>query len=199
MKVYRIKFDSYNSQKNFPARSARKQGEANFLRAFEQVYYCQFQRNNYNISGYEFAVQSFGRADLVWMTWNPSFALNDTSMHALRQHLRRRKLIAFEAKLKDWQKALQQAFRYRYFADKVIVVMPHSTILPALANLESFHLLKVGLWSFNEKTGIIREYYSPNQSKALNKEARELALDLIIRKIDLRKVQKNVDSIVKLV
>ena len=56
----------------------------------------------------------------------------------MEKQLSRRQLFAFEAKIKDWQRALQQAFRYRYFADKSIVVMPLANAARAIDNLAVF-------------------------------------------------------------
>lgn len=191
--AHRIRFDFYNSRRNFPANISRKRGESNFLRAFERTYITQSKK--FGISASEFALQNYGRADLIWIAWNPAPLDEDFSAIALHRHLRRHKLIAFEAKLKDWRKGLQQAFRYRYFADKAIQVMPEETVAAAISNLESFERLEVGLWSFDKETERIREIYSPNQARALNKDAREKAISLISGKINLSKIREHFDAV----
>lgn len=194
-KAHRLKLDCFDSRKNFPDHIARKRGEANFLRAFERAYIERHRQPG--IAASEFALQHFGRADLVWIAWDPDGIGEDFSALALHKRLRRRKLVAFEAKLKDWKKGLQQAFRYRYFADKSVVVLPAEAIRPALVNLAQFRELEVGLWDFDKKSGRITEHFSPNRAKAMSRDAREEAISLISGKINFRKLRKHLDSVAK--
>lgn len=53
--------------------------------------------------------------------------------------------IAIEAKLKNWQKALQQAIRYQWFAMYSYVVMDSKFVQPALNNINEFKKNNVGL------------------------------------------------------
>jgi len=190
-----IKVDvgSFDSRTNFPPKYSAATYESSFLSSFEEAYLKKTQHQV--ILAPEFALQFFGRADLVWIAWNPSSIGENFSALALHKQLRRRKLIAFEAKLRDWKKGLQQAFRYRYFSDKSVLVMPAGSIRPALANLGQFIELEVGLWSFEKQTGRIIEHFSPNRSHAISKEAREEAISMISGKIDFCKIRKHLDSI----
>jgi len=54
-------------------------------------------------------------------------------------------LIAFEAKLKDWRYALDQAYRNTCFAHKSYVVVPQATALTAFAYIAEFRKRGVGL------------------------------------------------------
>jgi hypothetical protein len=54
-------------------------------------------------------------------------------------------LIAFEAKLRDWRSALDQAYRNTCFAHKSYVVVPQSTALTAFAYVAEFRSRCVGL------------------------------------------------------
>jgi hypothetical protein len=54
-------------------------------------------------------------------------------------------LIAFEAKLKDWRYALDQAYRNTCFAHKSYVVVPKGTALTAFAYVAEFKRRGVGL------------------------------------------------------
>lgn len=54
---------------------------------------------------------------------------------------------AFEAKLRDWKRALYQAIRYKSFAHYSWVLMDAAFIEPALANLERFEDKEIGLAS----------------------------------------------------
>jgi hypothetical protein len=54
-------------------------------------------------------------------------------------------LIAFEAKLKDWRCALDQAYRNTCFAHKSYVVVPKATALTAFVYVAEFKRRGVGL------------------------------------------------------
>lgn len=55
------------------------------------------------------------------------------------------KIIAYEAKLTDWQRALIQADRYRDFAHEAWVLMDAARVAPAIAKLDYFRSLNIGL------------------------------------------------------
>jgi hypothetical protein len=81
-------------------------------------------------------------------------------------------------KLTDWRKGLAQAYRYGYFSDLAIVVLPPESAKLARAELTLFRKLNVGLWSFHRATGRILRHFTPRASKPRNAKAREKALDL---------------------
>ncbi|MEJ7823408.1 MAG: hypothetical protein WKF85_13880 [Chitinophagaceae bacterium] len=57
--------------------------------------------------------------------------------------------IAIEAKLKNWKRALEQAFRYKWFSDQSYVVLDSKSIKPAIKNLNEFKKFEVGLAEIN--------------------------------------------------
>lgn len=69
--------------------------------------------------------------------------------------------IAFELKLRNWRRALSQAFRYRSFAGFSFVLMDHSTVKPALKNIDAFRKANIGLLSI-DKEGTLYLHYRPN-------------------------------------
>ncbi len=154
------------------------------MRAFERTYFARFAASG--LAAGEFSLAGFGVADLVWIGWAAGAEQKDFTALALEKQLSRRHIYAFEGKLKDWRRGLQQAFRYRYFADKAIVVMPFENAEAALANLDSFKLSSVGLWTFNVATEAIREHYTPTRVKAFSIKAREKAIRLLSSKINFR-------------
>jgi hypothetical protein len=54
-------------------------------------------------------------------------------------------VIAFEAKLTDWRRALHQAWRNSNFANRVYVVLPRANASAALRHREEFKRRRVGL------------------------------------------------------
>jgi len=183
--VYRIRAKAHNSRRNFGSESSRKRGESNFLRAFERAYFAQVGGG---IVANEFAQPQLGVADLVWIAWSKGDHSEDFTAVSLEKILKRRTLISFEAKLKNWQQALQQAYRYRYFSDKAIVVMPYENATPALKHLEVFEELKVGFWTFDRSTNRIKKHYTPTRVRALSKNSRQKAIAKISAQINLSKL-----------
>ena len=70
------------------------------------------------------------------------------------------KIVAIEAKLRNWKRALWQAYRYLEYSDQSWVLLDAYSIKPALANLLEFQRLNVGLASLSS-TNEIRFYFSP--------------------------------------
>jgi len=63
-------------------------------------------------------------------------------------------VFAFEAKLRNWRKALHQAWRNTSHAQRAYVVMPACASGPARANLRKFEVLGVGLCVIDEVGGV---------------------------------------------
>ena len=68
--------------------------------------------------------------------------------------------IAIEAKLKDWKRALKQAYRYKWFAEYSFVVIDEHYSKKAIENIDVFKKYNVGLASISVDGNLIR-YYSP--------------------------------------
>ena len=64
-------------------------------------------------------------------------------------------LIAFEAKLYDWKKAMNQAYRNTSFAHYSFVLLPFDTALKALAWETEFKKRNVGIYSLKKEEPII--------------------------------------------
>lgn len=64
------------------------------------------------------------------------------------------RLIAVEAKLKDWQGVLTQAYRNLQFADESWAVLDHAFIRPTIAQIERFKIAGVGLASIDRDRGL---------------------------------------------
>lgn len=59
-------------------------------------------------------------------------------------------VVAFEAKLTNWQKAMEQAWRNTSFANEVYVVLPRDFSRPALQHHPAFEDVGVGLCVMDE-------------------------------------------------
>ncbi|MCF8448545.1 MAG: hypothetical protein K9G49_01635 [Taibaiella sp.] len=86
-----------------------------------------------------------------------SYVNNEDSIFYIRKSYQKivTDLIAIEAKLKNWRRALDQAYRYKWFAKKSFVVLDAYNIKPALFNLNQFKKLNIGLAEINTKGSVI--------------------------------------------
>lgn len=85
-------------------------------------------------------------------------------------------IIAFELKLKNWKRAMKQAFRYRSFSNISYVVMPTKSINAALKNISLFEQYNIGLATFepnNSFTIIFKPEISKPYSDELNNKISE--------------------------
>jgi hypothetical protein len=172
-----------NPRRNLPAKSARKRGESNFLRAFERVYLSSLSTGGVARSDFDFS--GYGIADLVWVSWQSQVKADDMTAIGLTKRPKVR-VMAFELKLSDWRKALRQAFRYSYFANRSIVVLPTAVAIRAKQHLPDFRHLRVGLWSFDAKTGRIARLFTPRHRRPRNASAQHKAVASLLALSKLR-------------
>lgn len=186
-----LKFKQRHPRRNLPAALARKRGESNFVSTFSKAYIASIASGG--IGGKEFALSGFGIADFVWIAWQSAVNPDEgsaLSIEKLKSLLNRHKLTAFEMKLSDWRKGLAQAYRYSYFADLAVVVLPPDLAATAKAALDRFRASSIGLWSFDPASGAIRKLFTPRSSGPRNSKAKERALDSIGQVLKFSKLRK---------
>lgn len=71
-------------------------------------------------------------------------------------------VIAIEAKLKNWKRALEQAKRYKKFANLSYVLLDEVNIGPALKNIREFKNSNIGLLSLS--AGQLKTYCLPGEA-----------------------------------
>ncbi|MBO6522604.1 MAG: hypothetical protein JJ971_02155 [Balneolaceae bacterium] len=71
-------------------------------------------------------------------------------------------LFAIEAKLKNWKRALKQAYRYKWFADYSYVVLDSCHIENAIKEIDLFRKYNVGLASISKDGELVR-YFKPKR------------------------------------
>lgn len=69
---------------------------------------------------------------------------------------------AIEAKLKNWKRALEQAYRYRFFAEYSYVVLDDYYLDRAIKNIDVFKRYNIGLASVNTD-GNLKRYFNPKR------------------------------------
>jgi hypothetical protein len=75
-------------------------------------------------------------------------------------------IIAIEAKLHDWRRALQQAHRNKLFADRVYVALPARFSSAAITNIAEFRRVGIGLIVVDENESRIHFHPYRNNSKS---------------------------------
>jgi hypothetical protein len=68
---------------------------------------------------------------------------------------------ALEMKLRNWKRALAQAFRYRSFAHVAYVVLDAAHAKPAIKAIERFRRSRVGLITVDQN-GVVEFHYTPD-------------------------------------
>ncbi|NLF08625.1 MAG: hypothetical protein GX594_11710 [Pirellulaceae bacterium] len=150
-----------------PKEIRRRRGEANFLGAFLRLILSSQPQPI--LFGRNFPVSGCGVADLL-LCQVPKGVVPDGQANQFC-------LMAFEMKLNDWRKALHQAYRYKYYADHSIVVLPEKTSIRAVQSRDIFEALGVELWTLDAtKKKIIKHVAFPGQTGPLNTAKRSLAL-----------------------
>lgn len=186
-----LRFRWRHPRRNLPASLARKRGESNFVSSFSKAYIASIAPGGFG--GKEFALSGFGIADFVWIAWrnatNPDEG-SALSIERLKTLLNRQRLTAFEMKLADWRKGLAQAYRYTYFADLAVVVLPPDLATVAKADLDLFRQSNVGLWSFNPATETIRRLFTPRRSGPRSPRAKDKALESLGRSLQFSQLRK---------
>lgn len=79
--------------------------------------------------------------------------------------------IAIEAKLKDWRRALKQAYRYKWFSNKSFVFLPLENIEIPKKNIVLFKKYNVGLAGVSRDKGI-EVIYSPKKEAPISDNMR---------------------------
>ncbi len=181
-----LNFGRVNPRRNLPKCSSGRLREAHFVRAFERSF--QKSSSARAVGGHEFGLNGYGIADFVWLEFQRSNTQQNSSRSTQTSPIKSI-LTAFEMKLEDWGKALAQAYRYRYFANRSIVVLARlrpSAMGHSRADIiQTFKKFGIGLWLFDRRACAIKEFWSPPKRRPFNKKARVEAELILLRKLDL--------------
>ncbi len=161
-------FSSYIPRHNLPTKFTAQNSEDRFVDAFRKVYLARQKKRG--IYCKEFAVEGFGIADLIYARLKPVTPKKSTEIVDIT---------AFEMKLKKFKKAISQAYRYSYFADRAIVVVPPAQAPDNKETLETLKNLGIGIWIFDKNSGRIRKLITPIRTKARLQSARRKACAII--------------------
>lgn len=174
-----VELGSYDPRRNLPSVLSRKRGESNFVARFGRCYAAEHDGSGVGARGFPMA--GYGIADFVWLSL---IGTQGRGVLPTSEPL----LIAFEMKLANWRRALSQAYRYGYFADQAVVVMPPKAVEAATGYIDLFWTLGVGLWSFEPECGRLSHAHTPEPARPRNPAAKARAVSLFQRSRKLRKL-----------
>jgi hypothetical protein len=168
-----LRFRSFNPRRNLPASIGRKRKESNFLGSFMRSLVADIATPC--AYGRYFAMPGCGVADFI-ICQLPIDITKNFDYDCIS-------LTAIEVKISDWRRGIQQAYRYKYYADLSVVVVPFENAAKALKSVNCFDLLGIGLWTYDSAKGIIQKHFSPLEHGALNQTKRRQALNRIHSRI----------------
>ena len=90
-------------------------------------------------------------------------------------------LWAYELKLKNWRRGMYQALQYRAFAHSVAIVVPSEATKAINSKLRQFRAYRIGVLTFNARTGEIRVLVRPGMSHPKSLEHYLYALSAFIK------------------
>jgi len=171
------RFIKNNPRKNLPNYTSRKLGESNFLLSFARHFLSENNKSRpANVLAFrEIPANGYGIVDFLVMSFKKQ---KQTNKIYYRPHT----IYSFEIKLKDWRKALSQAYRYKYFSHYSIVVLPDKRINSSTIPIDTFKSLNIGLWGYDKENKTIIKYFTPKKSKPLHSIASEKITNQIMKK-----------------
>lgn len=162
---------------NFPNTDCYKSPEVVFTKRFINIYRREFEGEGVGIR--EFSVQGLGIADFLWIEKNNKAP----------------RILAFELKLKNWQKGMMQAYRYSFFSDESYLVVPDKTAGIILDRLDHFREMNIGLIGFEEDTHRFTVYQLPEKKCYASHTARSRALKNLVSNYNLGFLAKYSNSL----
>jgi hypothetical protein len=164
---------------NLPEKFRGNDPEAFFLREFQAAYLSSLRKRG--VACRDFPLQGYGIPDLIWLSWNHRNGATALKLRKNPAALHAKKLTAFEIKLSDWRKGMMQAYRYSYFANRSILIVPPSLAKNLKARLNTFHVLNVGLWVFDPQAKKIRKLFTPRLRQPKSSAAHQKAIHSLSR------------------
>lgn len=191
-----LRYSARNPRRNIVGSRGQREPEKKLLSLFQELYLKS--KIKPGICLFDLDLPGYGIPDLLWISWHGAFHSDGAtalSYEALKRRLRNRRLSAFEIKVSDWRKALLQAQRYRYFADRSMVIVPAPVAAKAKLHLAAFKNLRVGLWGVDSKRRKIVKYYTPTGTRAYSAKAKQKLATRILGSLKLRQSPKRANAI----
>lgn len=150
----------FKPRKNLPDKISTKKKESFLTSEFIK----QLLHNgggSYQVLVKEFNLNGYGISDILSF----QYRLNKN------RNIIYKRITSFEIKIKDWRRALAQAYRYKYYSNRSIVLLPLENIENARKNIDQFRNLEVGLWGYDRVEKKIIKFYTPKHKRPSSKNA----------------------------
>jgi hypothetical protein len=121
------------------------------------------------------------------------FGIPDYLFYTNHKNPKKISLISFELKLKNWKTALQQAFRYRSFANLSYVIIDPDGESAAVKNIEYFKRYNIGLAVYRTKSQL-EILFKPTFSQPFSEQLQHKTLAMIQN--SRRKTKKEIASLI---
>lgn len=162
-----LEYQSYHPQRNFAAKTPKKNPENEFATQFTRAYSDKYlsihtgtsKKNTLFIR--EVPISGNGIADLLVFSWTNSNSLTSRCFEDIDPEQLNPTIRSFEFKLSDWRRGMMQAHRYKYFSHASILVLPREKLNNVKTQLDIFKKLRVGLWGFSLESGNISCIFTP--------------------------------------
>jgi len=182
-----IKLSSFQPQKNLPIENVVNTEEyklnAKLIKYLKEVLKANKKKNF--LLGRELNLNGFGIADVVLLEYQNVAIKKGVEKHP---KLLRKTITVYEVKIKDWKKAIRQAYRYRYYAHKSIIIMPVENVSSLMKNLETLKSLGIGVWTYDKRKDHFDLLYTPRKRKPFSEIANEKASFLLTQRIKSQQV-----------
>ncbi len=173
------KLTNYQPRKNLPDKTSTKRMESNLLFSFLRWYTSSSSFKNSkrkHIFLREINLNGYGIADLMMFDYSDN-------KYRPQNRLLSGYITTYEVKIRDWKKAIKQAIRYKYYSNRVIVILPKKNVGTAKLNRNIFVELNIGLWAFDKDRNTLEKIFTPRFHKPLNYNAKQKVLSSIYKKI----------------
>jgi len=164
-----------NPRRNLPIAISNKRSENNFVLAFARSF-VEVTGSSVLLAARELHLPGYGIADLVCLLEKSNRSSRSTNSLSTSNV---NSFLAFEVKMRDWRGALSQAFRYKYYANTSIVVLPPKDAQLAHQYIYTFKTLGIGLWAFDKATGTITRHFTPGRQKPMSSFVNRKAIHLL--------------------
>ena len=178
MTISLTRLTSYQPRLNLPEKTSSRRKETyllfSFLRWYQNYLFLKKPKRKHTFFR-EIELNGYGIADLMMFEYS-------NGRNRTKNQISSGYITTFELKIRDWKKALKQAIRYKYYSNRVIVILPRENVNTAKLNRKIFAELNVGLWAFDKKENRLEKIFTPRFHKPLNIRSKEKVLYLISSK-----------------
>jgi hypothetical protein len=167
---------AYSPQSNLPCTFVSYKGENKLLGVFIKILKQEKSSlNRKRFLGKELNMNGYGIADLVLSEFN--------HFDKSRKIMLYPSITAFELKLNNIPKGIRQAYRYKYFAHKSILVLPRESYSKVENRIDELKDFRIGLWLVDTDSLFINKIYTPKRENPFSEKAYNKVKNILVSKV----------------